>query len=496
MLVFTLVAILLHGMKTSDTIIREGTLMGTAIGTCFGYWLGVSSFIYFLAYLCNAQITMLQMLALLGYGLFGHCIVLFITYNIHLHALFYLFWLLVGGLSTLRMVAVLVSRTVGPTQRLLLCGTLATLHMLFLLYLHFAYHKVVEGILDTLEGPNIPPMQRVPRDIPAVLPAARLPTTVLNATAKAVAISGEPLSGAEVRDICRGLRDNAVRLLSLRGCRLCDRDFGRICRALAGATSLAQLNLNLGVVSSPSRIKQLAEALRTNRSIQSLFLHGSPLTDAGLALLNPALALHPALVALDLGDCMLGDEAINLICGLLPPDGAKSGLKELTLSANPGITPKGWSRLAIAVAHSSQVRVLNLDYNPLGDHVAGMLAVAVASSRTLEVLDLEGTGLTNQSAQTLLDMVENYPTALRSLVLAENSISPELQQQICDLLSEGEEEEEVAGGAGDTQERERGREPAAHQRGSSSWMCPSDPSSQMVLMTSGLGDSLLAETEM
>ncbi|XP_021569848.1 leucine-rich repeat-containing protein 73 [Carlito syrichta] len=215
-----------------------------------------------------------------------------------------------------------------------------------------------------------------------------------------------------------------------------------------------------GVVPSPSRIKQLAEALRTNRSVQSLFLHGSPLTDAGLALLNPALALHPALVALDLGDCMLGDEAINLICGLLPPDGAKSGLKELTLSANPGITPKGWSRLAIAVAHSSQVRVLNLDYNPLGDHVAGMLAVAVASSRTLEVLDLEGTGLTNQSAQ------------------------------------EGEEEEEVAGGAGDTQEWEKGREPAAHQRGSSSWMCPSDPSSQMVLMTSGLGDSLLAETEM
>ncbi|XP_036270399.1 protein YIPF3 isoform X3 [Pipistrellus kuhlii] len=150
MLVFTLVAILLHGMKTSDTIIREGTLMGTAIGTCFGYWLGVSSFIYFLAYLCNAQITMLQMLALL--------------------------------------VAVLVSRTVGPTQRLLLCGTLAALHMLFLLYLHFAYHKVVEGILDTLEGPNIPPMQRVPRDIPAVLPDARPPARVLNTTVKAVEV--------------------------------------------------------------------------------------------------------------------------------------------------------------------------------------------------------------------------------------------------------------------------------------------------------------------
>lgn len=50
--------------------------------------------------------------------------------------------------------------------------------------------------------------------------------------------------------------------------------------------------------------------------------------DAGLALLNPALSIHPSLVALDLGDCMLGDEGINLICGLLPPDGAKSGKHE------------------------------------------------------------------------------------------------------------------------------------------------------------------------
>ncbi|XP_031434967.1 protein YIPF3 [Clupea harengus] len=180
MLVFTLVAILLHGMKTSGTVIREGTLMGTAIGTCFGYWLGVSAFIYFLAYLCNAQITMLQMLSLLGYGLFSHCVVLFVTYNVHFHSLFYLLWLLFGGLSTLRMVAVLISRTVGQTPRLILCGSVAALHMLFLLYLHFAYHKIVEGILDTLEGPNVLPIQRVARDLPQLI-------TVMNATMKGLA---------------------------------------------------------------------------------------------------------------------------------------------------------------------------------------------------------------------------------------------------------------------------------------------------------------------
>lgn len=39
-----------------------------------------------------------------GYGLFSHCLVLLVTYNIHFHFLFYFLWLLLGGLSTLRMV--------------------------------------------------------------------------------------------------------------------------------------------------------------------------------------------------------------------------------------------------------------------------------------------------------------------------------------------------------------------------------------------------------
>ncbi|KAM9847619.1 leucine-rich repeat-containing protein 73 isoform 2-T2 [Aulostomus maculatus] len=319
-----------------------------------------------------------------------------------------------------------------------------------------------------------------------------------------IQITGEQLSPAEVQDISESLKGGRVRLLSIRGCQLSDRDFGRICRSVAESRSLAQLNLNLGVVSGLSRTRHLADALGANRSLHTLFLHGSPLLDAGLVTLNAALSTHPALVSLDLGDCMLGDQALGLVCGLLPPDGAKSGLRELTLSANPGISSNSWARLAIAAAHSSQLRVLNLDYNPLGDRIAGMLAVAVASSRTLEVLDLEGTGLTNQSAQVFLDMVENYPTSLRVLVLAENDISPELQQQIGDLLSEGEDDDD--------------REAPALQPGSASsrallpirdkyqqirdksqplaWLPHSNLSPPTVMLTSSLGDSLLAETEM
>lgn len=86
-----------------------------------------------------------------------------------------------------------------------------------------------------------------------------------------IQISGELLSAAEVQDICESLReDGGVRLLSVRGCQLSDRDFGRVCRGVAESRSLAQLNLNLGVVSSIGRARQLADALRTNRSLQSL----------------------------------------------------------------------------------------------------------------------------------------------------------------------------------------------------------------------------------
>lgn len=85
-----------------------------------------------------------------------------------------------------------------------------------------------------------------------------------------IQITGEMLSAAEVQDICESLNEDGVRLLSVRGCQLSDRDFGRVCRSVAESRCLAQLNLNLGVVSSISRTHHLADALKTNRSLQTL----------------------------------------------------------------------------------------------------------------------------------------------------------------------------------------------------------------------------------
>ncbi|XP_041365998.1 protein YIPF3-like isoform X2 [Gigantopelta aegis] len=159
MVIFTLVALLLFQMKTAEHKVEEGTLMGSAFIVCFTYWFGASGFVWFLSYVCNIRIAMLQILSMLGYGLFGHCIVLFLGTVIHTshdHMFFYFMWGLVGGLTTLKMACVIYSRSSGRTERMIVIAAIAALHLLFLLYLHFAYHTIVEEISDALRDKVAP----------------------------------------------------------------------------------------------------------------------------------------------------------------------------------------------------------------------------------------------------------------------------------------------------------------------------------------------------
>ncbi|XP_052226506.1 protein YIPF3-like isoform X4 [Dreissena polymorpha] len=148
MIIFTLIALLLFQMKTAEHRVEEGTLMGTSFGVCFTYWLGASGLVWVLSYVCNTHLTLIQILSMMGYGLGGHCVVIFlgtIIHTSHDHLFFYALWAVVGGLSSLRMVSIVLSRTHGQTQRMIVCGAVAALNLLFLLYLHFAYHQIVEG---------------------------------------------------------------------------------------------------------------------------------------------------------------------------------------------------------------------------------------------------------------------------------------------------------------------------------------------------------------
>ena len=85
-----------------------------------------------------------------------------------------------------------------------------------------------------------------------------------------VQITGEELREAEVKDICNSLKDNSIRLLSLRGCHIQDEDFKKLMDSLKDNESLVQLNLNLGVCNGKHRIKWLTEAMMLNKSLGSL----------------------------------------------------------------------------------------------------------------------------------------------------------------------------------------------------------------------------------
>lgn len=163
MLVMTLIALLLFEMKSAGHTVREGTLIGTAFGICFGYWLGCGSLVWLSAYICNTHISYLQILSMMGYALTGHCIVVFLSTVVHTahdHIYFYIVFGLFGGLTTLRMVSILISRTHGPSQKLTVCLLMAGFNLLSLLYLHFAFHTVVEEIneaIQDIKGAPVPP---------------------------------------------------------------------------------------------------------------------------------------------------------------------------------------------------------------------------------------------------------------------------------------------------------------------------------------------------
>ncbi|OWF48711.1 leucine-rich repeat-containing protein 73-like [Mizuhopecten yessoensis] len=254
--------------------------------------------------------------------------------------------------------------------------------------------------------------------------------------AATIEIAGETLSDARVLGICDALLGSKLRMLSLRNCVVNDKAFKKIMACVANSKTILQLALSVGVVKDLPRVKILALALQKNRSLVSLLVNGNPFGDEGMEILGTSLAQHPNIVSLDVGDCNLGDESLEYISDLLPPNGGKPGLTDLTLSANTSISPEAWAKFAVALAVSSQLRELYVDYNRLGDYAASCLLVGLTSNRQIEILDLEGTGITDHTAKLLSYLVENFPVKLRRVVLAENKIDEVMIREIKQSLDD------------------------------------------------------------
>ncbi|KAL6062578.1 Protein yipf3 [Balamuthia mandrillaris] len=150
-LVLTLVAVLLMEMKLNHVSVKEGTLMGTSFAVCFTYWLVASFVCKFIAYLCSMQLSTLEALALIGYGLFGYCITLTLHCLSSLLSLISLF--VVGGLSSATLGAVFFGQIKNSNKMYAMVagGCVFALHFLFLAYLRYFYSAFYDAAADAFK---------------------------------------------------------------------------------------------------------------------------------------------------------------------------------------------------------------------------------------------------------------------------------------------------------------------------------------------------------
>lgn len=97
---------------------------------------------YALSSLGWATVNLTEMIALLGYGLFGHVFTLavsFLIYEEESNTFFFFCLVIFGGLSALRVAVVLLASIPVPAVRFVVCSLVATVQLLSLVFLHFAY---------------------------------------------------------------------------------------------------------------------------------------------------------------------------------------------------------------------------------------------------------------------------------------------------------------------------------------------------------------------
>ncbi|KAL7065233.1 hypothetical protein AAHC03_05631 [Spirometra sp. Aus1] len=149
----TLVAVLLFEMKLSDVYVQQGTLMSLAIITCFGYWILTSGALKLAALYGKSTLTFVQILSAVGYAMCSTCLVLFVCSILHQRAsetIFLIFWTLICGSAAIKLASTLWAFIPGEKERIVASVMSVVLHMGFVMYLHFAYHRLVEDLSDAI----------------------------------------------------------------------------------------------------------------------------------------------------------------------------------------------------------------------------------------------------------------------------------------------------------------------------------------------------------
>jgi hypothetical protein len=191
---------------------------------------------------------------------------------------------------------------------------------------------------------------------------------------------------------------------------------------------------------SPAAVQwlALAAALGRNRTLTTLHLSGLVVPPDAAAAIASAVARHPALVSLAIGDAAWGDAGASLFLDALASSASSAAeavgaltqldlqLKALTAAAVPAVA---------RAATAARLHTLALARNSLGDAGLSALAVGLAACGTLRTLDVAACDAGPAGVAALAAVLPRL--GVTELALADNSIGTAGAAALAAALSGG-----------------------------------------------------------
>jgi len=159
----------------------------------------------------------------------------------------------------------------------------------------------------------------------------------------------------------------------------------------------------------PRGIAEVCDALATDTRVTSLWLKRNPLRAAGMVPIARLLRTNTTLEVLDLVNCGLLDEGLEIVLGALMGPGANKTLRHLYIGTN-GITARSAPLLARYLAEDCTLESLFLSCNRLGDEGVSLLARGLAANRTIQRVSLASNCIGPDGAAALAAALAEHPS--------------------------------------------------------------------------------------
>jgi hypothetical protein len=209
----------------------------------------------------------------------------------------------------------------------------------------------------------------------------------------------------EGTDLLRRLRESDDTLTTFRldnnNC-IADDGAKALADALKSNTTLTSLYLDRQSIQDDGA-KALADALKSNTALRTLRLDTNSIQNEGVTALAHALKENTALRTLHLDNNSIEDAGAKALAEALKNN---TNLTTLHLHKN-SIEDVGAKALAEAFKNNTTLRTLRLDNNCIGDNGAKALAEALKNNSTLTSLNLDNNSIQNDGTKALAEALKN-----------------------------------------------------------------------------------------